>query len=161
MNLNSDHLKQFIDENRIEAEIVHLTVDTPTVADAAAAVNVQPAQIIKSVLFMADGRPVLVITNGLTRISYKRLADFLGLSRRRLKMANPGEVKAHTGYEVGAVAPFGHPTPLRTVLDTAVLQQPVVYGGGGEIHALMRLRTAELRRVLQPEIVDLARVSPP
>lgn len=117
-------------------------------AAAAAAIGAEPEQIIKSVLFLADGEPVLVISNGLARVEWKPLADLLGVSRRRLKTAVSAEVLTITGYPVGAVPPFGHRQPIRTLVASEVYQQTTVYGGGGEIHALMRLTTAELQRVV-------------
>lgn len=156
MTLDSSTLSQFVLAQGIQAEILRLTADTPTVAAAAAVMGVAPEQIIKSVLFLADGAPVLVVTNGLARIAWKRLADYLGVSRRRLKTAVADQVLAITGYPVGAVPPFGHLAPLRTVVDTAVYDQSTVYGGGGEIHALMRLTTAELRRVVGHEAAALS-----
>lgn len=156
MTLDSSTLSQFVLAQGIQAEILRLTAETPTVAAAAAVMGVAPEQIIKSVLFLADGAPVLVVTNGLARIAWKRLADYLGVSRRRLKTAVADQVLAITGYPVGAVPPFGHLAPLRTVVDTAVYDQSTVYGGGGEIHALMRLTTAELRRVVGHEAAALS-----
>ena len=107
-------------------------------------------------LFIADGRPVLVITNGLTRIQRKRLADALDMSRRRVKMADGEQVQSITGYEIGAVPPFGHPQQLDTLLDQGVLQQAVVFGGGGETNALMRVAVSELQRVTGGRVVDIA-----
>ncbi len=156
MNLDSRHLFQFISEHDIAAEIVQLEVGTPTVADAAEAVGVQPEQIIKSVLFLADKKPVLVIANGLTRIDRKHLADHLEVSRRRVKIASAEQVLAVTGYKAGAVPPFGHVEPLRTVVESAVPLQSTIYGGGGEVSALMRLTVSELQRVVGNEVVDLA-----
>lgn len=154
--LDSAYLAQYIVERSIRAEIVHLESGTPTVAAAAEAVGVQPEQIIKSVLFLAADEPVLVVTNGLTRINRKALADVLDMSRRRIKIAGGEAVAAVTGYAVGAVPPFGHLTPLRTLLEAGVMDQEVVYGGGGESNALMLVSTAELQRVLVPELVDVA-----
>ncbi|MBK6328872.1 MAG: YbaK/EbsC family protein [Chloroflexi bacterium] len=156
MILNRAALSRFILEQGIQAEILPLAAETPTVAAAAAVMGVSPDQIIKSVLFLADGAPVLVVTNGLARIAWKRLADYLGVPRRRLKTAVADQVLALTGYPVGAVPPFGHLTSWRTVVDTAVYDQSIVYGGGGETHALMRLTTAELRRVVGHEAADLS-----
>ncbi|HIP71885.1 MAG TPA: YbaK/EbsC family protein [Anaerolineae bacterium] len=151
--LNSNDLARFIEDEGITAVIIRLDTPTKTVTDAAAALGVQPEQIIKSVLFLADGAPVLVITNGLTRIRYKALADFLGLSRRRLKMADAAQVLAITGYVVGSVPPFGHLQPIRTVVDTAVTQLPHthIYGGGGDINALLQITPAELLRIFQKQ----------
>ena len=156
-SLSAADLQKFIDEQEIAAEILHLDVDTPTVADAAVALDVAPEQIIKSVLFLADKRPVMVIASGVARLDRKALADFLGVSRRRVKIASAAQVLAHTGYVAGSVPPFGYKEPIATVVETAVtrLSSPI-YGGGGEIHALLRLTAAELRRVVGVRTASLA-----
>jgi len=154
--MNSTDLARYIEQHEIEAEILHLQSETPTVAAAAAVLGVQPEQIIKSVLFLADGRPVLVVANGLTRVHRKQLADALAMSRRRVKMADGQQVEAITGYPIGAVPPFGHPQRLDTLLDQGVLQEEVVFGGGGEINALMRVTVPELQRATCGRIVDIA-----
>lgn len=155
-NLNMMTLQRFLERERIAATILKLDRRTLTVADAAAALGVPPAQIVKSVLFFGDGMPVLVISCGLARVAWKTLADYLGISRRRLKTATAAEVAAVTGYVVGAVPPFGHREPLRTVVDTAVYAQPILFGGGGDVDALLRISPAELRRIVGPEEVALA-----
>ena len=154
--MNSIDLARFIEQNEIEAVILHLQSETPTVAAAAEALDVRPEHIIKSVLFLADGRPVLVIANGLTRIQRKRLADALSMSRRRVKMANGEQVEDIGGYVIGAVPPFGHLLKLDTLIDQGVLQQEEVFGGGGETNALMRVAVPELLRVTGGQIVDIA-----
>jgi prolyl-tRNA editing enzyme YbaK/EbsC (Cys-tRNA(Pro) deacylase) len=149
ITLNAVDLQKFIDDKRIEAQILRLAVDTPTVADAAAALGVAPEQIIKSVLFLADGEPIMVLACGLARLNRKALADYLGVARRRVKIASAAQVLAHTGYVAGAVPPFGYWKPIETVVETAVFQQSgIIYGGGGEIHALMQLTVAELTRAV-------------
>jgi len=154
--MNSTDLARFVEQNEIEAQILHLQSETPTVAAAAEAAGVEPEQIIKSVLFIADGRPVLVIANGLARVQRKRLADELSMSRRRVKMADGRQVEEITGYPIGAVPPFGHPQKLDTLLDEGVLQLAEVLGGGGETNALMRVTVPELQRVTSGHIVDIA-----
>jgi len=157
--MDSTDLARFIAKNQIKADILHLEMETPTVAAAAAAVGVEPAQIIKSVLFLADGQPLLIIANGLSRIAWKTLADYLGVSRKRLKTAKAEQASTITGYAAGAVPPFGHRAPLRTIVETAVYAQSLVYGGGGETNALMRLATAELKRVVGTETAGLSEKS--
>jgi prolyl-tRNA editing enzyme YbaK/EbsC (Cys-tRNA(Pro) deacylase) len=107
---------------------------------------------------LADGRPVLVVANGLTRVDYKRLADYLGSSRRRIKLANAEQVLEITGYPVGTVPPFGHKEMLPTLVEAGVLRQEELYAGGGGINALVKLRTAELQRILGADVVNLADV---
>ncbi|MCP4360332.1 MAG: YbaK/EbsC family protein [Chloroflexi bacterium] len=156
--MNAQDLHSHIVQNNITAEIIHLDVPTPTVAAAAAAVGVDPQQIIKSVLFLADKKPVLALANGLARIDRKVLADTVGVARRRTKIANPEQVLAHTGYVAGSVPPFGHVRPLWTIVDTAVIQltNPLIYGGGGETNALLKLTVTELLRVTGGKVAYLS-----
>ena len=159
--MDAQDLARYIEANGIDAEMVFLTETTPTVEAAAEAVGVQPAQIAKSVLFVVkekeDGvRPQLVVSNGLSRVSYRMLADHLGISRKRVRMARPPEVQEMTGYAVGTVPPFGHASPLPTLLDASVMEQREVFAGGGAINALIRLSVADLQRVLNAEVVPLS-----
>ncbi len=156
--LNSKYLANFINKQKINAEIVLLTVDTPTVPAAAAALGIHTDQIVKSLLFLLDGEPLLVIANGTARTDYKKLADYVGVSRRRIKLATAVQVQALSGFMVGTVPPFGHLRPFRTVVETAVYDQSVIYGGGGDIHALLRLTTAELKRVVGMETAVLQKL---
>jgi prolyl-tRNA editing enzyme YbaK/EbsC (Cys-tRNA(Pro) deacylase) len=71
-------------------------------------------------------------------------------------MADEDHVKTIAGYAIGAVPPFGHPQKLETVIDQAVLKQNEVFGGGGEINALMRVPVPELQRVTAGYIFEIA-----
>jgi len=153
--LDSTHLAQFIQTHNIKAEILHFEVQTPTVAVAAEVAGVELAQIIKSVLFIADGEPVLVLASGPSRIAWKRLADYLGISRKKLKMANATQVLEITGYVIGSVSPIGQRHKLRTIVEATIPTLETVLAGGGELNALLKLATAELLRVMQGEVVAL------
>lgn len=151
--MGRDKLAAYIAAENIEATILALDEPTPTVETAAAALGIQPAQIIKSLLFLIKRQhgefdPLLVITNGTDRVDYVALARYAGTSRRSIRIASAEQVEALTGYVVGAVPPFGHKQRLPTLLDESVLEQDVIYGGGGTSHALMRVSVNELRRVL-------------
>lgn len=156
--LNSQDLTIFISENAIAAEIVPLTTETLTVPAAAAALGISTDQIVKSILFLVNGDPLLVVASGSARIDYKKLADHLGLSRRRIKLATAEQVLDIAGFMVGTVPPFGHKRPFSTVVETAVYDQTTVYGGGGEVHALVRVDTIELKRVVGEETAVLQAV---
>ncbi len=157
-------LAAFMRAHHVEAEVLRLAEHTPTVEDAARVMGTTVDGIVKSVLFVHDvpgelaERGVLVIANGLHRVDYRRVADCLGLSRRRLKLADAETVLALTGQPVGGVAPFGHPQPLRTFIDRRVLDQPQVYAGGGALDALIRITPAEIVRVTGAETVDVVKV---
>jgi prolyl-tRNA editing enzyme YbaK/EbsC (Cys-tRNA(Pro) deacylase) len=155
INMDATDLANYIREQGIEAEIVHLALETPTVEAAAVAMGVRPAQIGKSILFLADGEPRLVIANGTTRVNYKPLAQYLDISRKKLKLANAEQVLAITGYPVGTVPPFGHQERVDTIIESGVLNEAQIYAGGGAINALVRLMTAELLRVTKGTVVSL------
>lgn len=153
--MDAGDVARFVWEEGMAAEVVRLAVETPTVAAAAAAVGAGVEQIVKSLLFLVEGEPVLVVANGETRVDYRRLAAHLGVSRRQVKLADAAQVREILGYEVGAVPPFGHKKPVRTLLEAGVLAQAEIWAGGGSIDTLVRLRVAELRRVVGEETARL------
>lgn len=157
--MDADDLLRFIESQGIEAEIVHLAVETPTVDAAAKAVGVLPEQIGKSILFLADGEPILIIANGTTRIDYKALAKYLGMSRKRIRLADSSQVSHFTGYQVGTVPPFGHKSQIDTVIEQSLIELNDIYAGGGEINVLLRIKTSELHRATGAEIVELRQAS--
>jgi Cys-tRNA(Pro) deacylase len=153
--LTSQDLQQFIEQNRIVAEILPMEEDTPTVPDAARALGVEEDQIIKSLVFVVDGQPTLVITNGTRRVDNRLVARQYGVGRKRAKMTSAQQALEITGYAVGAMPPFGHRTRLRTIVDPSVVDHQEVFGGGGEIDALLRLTSEELLRVTGASIVRI------
>jgi prolyl-tRNA editing enzyme YbaK/EbsC (Cys-tRNA(Pro) deacylase) len=153
--MNVNDLAAFMEDRGIQGKIVFLDEETPTVEAAAAAVDVRPEQIGKSLLFLTPAEPILVIACGTTPVSYKRLAQHLGINRKKLKLAKAAEVLSITGYTVGTVPPFGHRRPLTTLIESDVINQKDLYAGAGAINALVLLSTEELRLVTRAEIVNL------
>ncbi len=157
--MDARDLEAFLRSQQVQGVIVRLPEHTPTVEDAARVVGTGVDGIVKSVLFVWDGpeaqQAVLVVANGTRRVDYRRVADLLGISRRRVRLAGAEAVLAVTGYPVGAVPPFGYPAPLRTLMDRRVLEQPEVYAGGGALDVLLRITPAEIARVTRAEVVDV------
>ncbi|MGD8367931.1 MAG: YbaK/EbsC family protein [Desulfobacterales bacterium] len=154
--MDRNDLQDFIDRNGIAATILPLSVHTATVAAAAEALGVSEDQIIKSLVFQVQGEPLLVVNCGPARVDRKKLAAALGVGRKTVKFASPDLALAATGYPVGAMPPFGHQKPLRTLVDQSVKQLEVVYGGGGSVDAMMRLSPDELFRITGAEAFDLS-----
>jgi Cys-tRNA(Pro) deacylase len=133
-----------------------MAVPTATVTDAAGALGVEPSAIIKSLVFLAEDQPFLVINSGTARVDRKKLADYLGMNRRRVKFATAEQALEIAGYVVGSMPPFGHRKPLRTLLDRAAAQREEMYGGGGDIDALVRVPSTDLIAATQAEIADIS-----
>jgi prolyl-tRNA editing enzyme YbaK/EbsC (Cys-tRNA(Pro) deacylase) len=114
---------------------------------------VREEQVIKSLVFLVDGQPRLVIANGTGRVDDRLIARHFEVGRKRVKMARPDEALAITGYVVGAMPPFGHKLRLPAIVDPGVVAQDVIFGGGGEVNAMLRLTSQELLRVTGAETV--------
>ncbi len=155
--LTPQDLQAYLDEHAIEAEIVDTGRPTLTVPAAAKALGVDETQIVKSVVFLVDGRPFVVYACGTRRVDPRKLAQRLNVSRKRVRLAEAEQVLALTGYAVGTVPPVGMKTPMPAFIDPAVLEHAVIYAGGGGINALLKMRSAELQRATQAEAVPLLR----
>ena len=154
--MNSSDLQDFIGQNRIQATIIPLDQHTPTVGDAARALDVETDQIIKSLVFQTNGDPLLVVNNGLARVDRKKLAAYLGVGRKKVKFADPDHVLELTGFIVGSMPPFGHKNRLRTLIDPAVTLMDTVFGGGGDINAMMKIAIDVLLEATQAEVTELS-----
>ena len=153
--LTAADLERYIAAHGLDAEILSLPEETPTVEEAARVVGCATSQIVKSVLFLVDGEPYLCIACGTQLISRRKVADRLGVGRKRVRLANAEAVVQHTGYAVGTVPPFGHPAPLTRFIDPHILAQGDVYAGGGDIAALVHLQAADLQAHIQAEVLTL------
>jgi Cys-tRNA(Pro) deacylase len=153
--LGAEDLKKFVERQDIAGRVIHLEVPTPTVEAAAEAVGTTPARIVKSLLFVVEGKPVLVIGSGDVRIDKKRLAAHFGVGKRRVKLADHETVEKITGYDVGGVPPFGHRRSADILIDRHVFEQDVIYAGGGSVNALLEISPGELLRVTQATVLDL------
>lgn len=133
---------------RLLPEAVH------TAAAAATALRVTVGQIANSLIFDADGEPVLVLTSGAHRVDTGKLAAFLGAST--VRRASAEFVREHTGQPIGGVAPLGHPRPLRTLVDRALSAFPEIWAAGGVPQAVFPTTYDELVRVTDGTPADVA-----
>lgn len=152
-------LQSFIERSEITAELITLSVQTPTVTDAARAVGTSPDKIIKSLVFLVDGEPILAIASGISRIDRRPIATHFGVGRKRVKLADAAQVLDVTGYAIGAVPPFGQRQHLTTLMDPRVFEHEEVYAGGGAIDTLVRVSPIEIQRVTGAVKIDLQEAS--
>lgn len=136
----------------IEAPVVELADSTRTAAEAAAAIGTTVAQIAKSLVFLADGAPILVIASGVNRVDTRKVGRHLGV---KLSQANADEVKRLTGFPIGGVAPIAHATPPRVLLDRDLLQYAEIWAAAGTPHTVFRTTPDELLRLTSAEVLDV------
>ncbi|RBQ20285.1 YbaK/EbsC family protein [Spongiactinospora rosea] len=128
-----------------EGEIVLLPESAPTAAAAAAQLGCEVGAIANSLIFDADGTPLLVLTSGAHRVDTALIARTAGVAK--VKRATPEFVRAATGQPIGGVAPVGHPAPVRTLVDTWLSKHEVVWAAGGHPHTVFPTTFEELVRI--------------
>ena len=113
-----------------------------TAAEAATALDVEIGAIVNSLVFDSAGQPVLILTSGSHRVDVDLVADLHGLPP--LERATPEFVRTHTGQAIGGVAPVGHPTPLRTLIDEELAVHDEIWAAAGHPHAVFPTTYDEL-----------------
>jgi prolyl-tRNA editing enzyme YbaK/EbsC (Cys-tRNA(Pro) deacylase) len=139
----------------IEVDARTLDQPTRTVTEAAAALDVEPGQIAKSLVFLADGEPVVIVASGADRVDTDQLA--LACDCAVIDKATPEDVRAATGFAVGGVPPFGHGLPV--MLDQALLEYDEVYAAGGDGNTLFAVNPRELASATGARIVRVAELA--
>jgi Cys-tRNA(Pro) deacylase len=142
----------FLKEAHAEARLEEFPEGTPTAEDAARAVGVDPAQIVKSLVFVCDGRPVVALVPGDRRADKRKVARAVGAEKARI--ASQREVEAMTGFAAGAVAPFPLPGVDQVLIDRSLLAHEEVWVGAGSPRHMACLRPAELTRLSQARQMD-------
>lgn len=158
-SLTPDDLQAFMQERGVSGKILYLDSATQTVAAAAQAVGSLPERIVKSILFEVDGKLVLTVTCGQAHVDRRAIANLYGVGRKKVKLALPTDAFQETGYQVGAMPPFGHRFSLTTLLDWRVLKQPEIFAGGGAENALVQLKPQDILNTTNAKVMDL--INPP
>jgi len=140
-----DHVVAALRAGGVAADVRRFDEPVPTAAAAAAALGCEVGAIANSLVFDADGAPLLVLASGAHRVDTGKVAALLGVDR--VRRATPDVVLAATGQEVGGVAPVGHPAPLRTVVDVDLAAFPLLWAGGGDHHTMFSATYDELLRL--------------
>lgn len=138
---------------QVSGKIVQTIESSPTAATAAAQLDIEVGQVANSLIFEADGEPILVLTSGQHKADTVRLAEFIGATK--VSRPNADFVRQHTGQPIGGVAPVGHPTQLRTVVDTQLSAWPVVWAAGGHPHYVFPTSFEELLRITNGQAFDV------
>jgi prolyl-tRNA editing enzyme YbaK/EbsC (Cys-tRNA(Pro) deacylase) len=126
---------------------IELTEPAPTADLAAAQLGCEVGAIANSLIFDADGSPLLILTSGAHRVDTARVAEINGYGR--LKRANPEFVRLHTGFAIGGVPPVGHPRPLPTLVDLWLKGQKVVWAAAGHANWVFPTSYDELVRITE------------
>ena len=136
----------------LEVDVRSLDVPTRTVGEAARAVGCDEAQIAKTLVFVADGDPVLVVASGAHRVDVDVLCDIFDVAE--VRQASADEVRVATGYPVGGVSPVGCSLPI--VFDEDLLQYELIYVAGGDGNTLFAVQPQRLAESVHARVARVA-----
>lgn len=142
-----------LEDAGIDTVIRVLPDSARTAAEAAAAIGCDVAAIANSLVFLADGDPVLVMTSGGHRADPATLTASIGAEE--VVMAPASVVRSATGQAIGGVAPVGHPAPLRTFIDEALQEHAELWAAAGHPHTVMPLTFEQLRLITNGTIIPV------
>ena len=138
----------------LDVEVQRYPDGTRTAADAAAAVGCKVDQIVKSLVFMADVRPILILCSGARRVDEEKLADYIGTE---IRIAGASEVRAATGYAIGGTPPLGHTVPLKTVVDPHLMEFEEIWAAAGTPDSVFPIQPKELVKATSGAVVAVTR----
>jgi prolyl-tRNA editing enzyme YbaK/EbsC (Cys-tRNA(Pro) deacylase) len=141
-----------ITEHGLDRRVIELPVHARTSEQAADALGVTVGQIVKSLVFTADDRPVLVAASGANRVDERRLGELAGGKIRR---ADPATVKRATGYTIGGVPPIALASALPVYVDRDLLGYELVYAAAGLPECVFPIAPQELVRATGGTVVDI------
>jgi prolyl-tRNA editing enzyme YbaK/EbsC (Cys-tRNA(Pro) deacylase) len=137
-------------------QVRRFEVPTATAAQAAAAIGCELGAIVKSLCFLIDDKPILVLAAGDRQVDVKALRRIYQVSKKKVKTANPDTVLAATGFAVGGVPPLGHPNPLPTLIDDSLSRFETVYAAAGSDDTIFPIPYQTLVEITRGEVHALA-----
>jgi prolyl-tRNA editing enzyme YbaK/EbsC (Cys-tRNA(Pro) deacylase) len=154
MHRNAQHVASALRTLEVPGQVRELAEPAPSAATAAAQLGCDVGAIANSLVFSADGTPLLVLTSGAHRVDTAKVAAELGVTK--VGRADAEFVYAATGQRIGGVAPVGHRRPIRTLVDTQLAAYDVVWAAAGHVHTVFPTSFDELVRITGGMPADVA-----
>ncbi len=142
MHPTAVHVAEVLRGLGVSGEVEELAEPAPTAATAAAQLGCEVGAIANSLIFSADGEPLLIMTSGAHRVDTAWIAREYGFGS--VRRADPDFGRASTGQTIGGVSPVGHPRPIRTLVDTSLADYDVVWAAAGHAHTVFPTSYGEL-----------------
>ena len=156
--LTTTDVQAALDQLGLGIQIRLFDSSTATSQQAADNIGCELGQIVKSLCFIIDGQPIVVLASGDQRVDDRKLAEFYGVGRKKVKIASAEECVAIYGYEPGGVPPVGHRTPgLPIYIDDSLQRYEMLYAAGGAHNAIFPITLAQLTAATDGTIADVKR----
>jgi prolyl-tRNA editing enzyme YbaK/EbsC (Cys-tRNA(Pro) deacylase) len=141
-----------LEELGLQVDIVQFPDSTRTAQQAASAVGTTVGQIVKSLVFVADGEPILLLVSGSNHVDPDKVSRVLG---KQIERADAETVRLATGFAIGGVPPVGHRRRLLTLIDRDLLDYERVWAAAGTPNAVFAIDPRDLVRATGGQVVDL------
>ena len=152
-----NRFEAWLSDSGIGVTVRQFPADTRTALDAARVVGCEVGQIVKSLVFVAAGKPVVALVSGANRVDEGRLAAVAGAP---VTKADAEAVRRATGYSIGGVPPFGHATQVAVFMDRDLLDHASVWAAAGRPDSVFEISPERLRELSQAEVADLKVAAP-
>jgi len=140
-------------ERGVPIAVTRFAATTRTAQDAAQQIGCTVAEIVKSLVFLVDGVPAVVLCSGADRVDESKLRALLGAAA--VRRATADEAKAATGYAIGGVPPFAHASPLRVIVDRGLMGFATVWAAAGLPDAVFPIAPVDLVRLAGAQEADV------
>ena len=154
----SERVQAALDTRGLGIHVVEFAASTATAQEAAAAAGCELGAIVKSLLFLIDGEPTLVLVAGDRMADPKKLGALSGVGKKKVKLADAETVLRVTGYEVGGVPPVGHNEKLRTLVDESLGRFETVWAAAGSHTAVFPIVYSKLVEITDGQVAAFTEV---
>jgi Cys-tRNA(Pro) deacylase len=152
-----ERVRQYFKDNGLDISVVELDKSTRTAQLAAEAIGTELGSIVKSLVFLADGKPALVLVAGDRWADTRKLAQVL--KAKKVKIAHADTVRAETGFAIGGVPPVGHHIPLPALIDRSLSRFETVYAAAGAPNAVFPIAYDMLLQITAGQVADVTGIS--
>ena len=155
MNPATERVITAVQKLGLDIEVTEFNESTRTAVDAANAIGCDVAQIVKSLCFTVQEKPIMALVSGANQLDIKKLAAQFNVGKKQVKRANADTVRQATGFAIGGVAPYGHPQPLPIFIDADLLNFDTVWAAAGTPNTVFPIAPADLQRTTGGVVIDL------
>lgn len=145
-------LERYLEKNSVEGELIFTGISVHSTKDSSKALEIDESETAKSLIFIVDGKPVMVIVPGDKKADEERIKKVRDAESCRL--AEKEEVIDATGYSIGEVPPIGSDIPV--IMDKSLMKKKEVYAGGGSDRYLLKISPEEIEGCNDADIEDVA-----
>ncbi|MCH8551002.1 MAG: YbaK/EbsC family protein [Natronospirillum sp.] len=155
--LTPDNVRAAIDALGLDIRVETFDTSTATSQEAADTLGTALGSIVKSLCFLINDEPIMVLGAGDQRMDDRKLAALRGVGRKKVKMATPDQSIEFSGFAPGGVPPIGHRVPMPIYIDNTLARFEIVYAAAGAADTIFRIPYEHLLAVTEGEVVDVAR----